>query len=486
MANDDAPPIISTPTDPTLQSLGRFLPGTQACFFFTFTALNGQLYDPFDFNLTIVDSSATELISSDTIEKIEIGKWTYNFFIPTDTTPGKYTLTLEYQVETLDGPETETFTEDFLIVESASLTTYSYREITARAYLDALAGYIQRIPLWDETVRFNKNRSIGELSFPRWNQSAGAKVYLNGEPLESGYTIDYGKGRILFTNSLSSFDEVTASYNFRWFTDDELSMFIQLGIQEVNMYPPQTTYTLGNIEDRWFAVAMYAAIINVYRRWMNDILFVEPAKIFGSLQRAQDVFNNMETLKKNYEGDKTKLLELKKFGPYTGLTKTITVPEFTLPGGRCLAYDTKLIYLIDNTMVYESIEFGFHNIDSQKNIFVLSDNKGSLSFEPVSKIWKSGKKPLLRISDANGNHVDVSEDHIMFVNEKETPASNVKVSDVLTIISKFKIVQTTVTSIENVPEQDTYDIEVPTTENLFANNIKCHNSRWFRYLFKGA
>ena len=28
-----------------------------------------------------------------------------------------------------------------------------------------------------------------------------------------------------------------------------------------------------------------------------------------------------------------------------------------------------------------------------------------------------------------------------------------------------------------------YDLEVNGTANLFANGIKCHNSRWFRYLF---
>jgi hypothetical protein len=41
----------------------------------------------------------------------------------------------------------------------------------------------------------------------------------------------------------------------------------------------------------------------------------------------------METLKKNYEEEFTRLLEQKKFGRYPR-TKAITVPEFTLPGGR--------------------------------------------------------------------------------------------------------------------------------------------------------
>jgi len=67
---------------------------------------------------------------------------------------------------------------------------------------------------------------------------------------------------------------------------------------------------------------------------MMDILFQEPTKIFGGPERANQVFTQMDTLKKNYEDFLTKLLEQKKYQPYAGLTKTVTVPEYTLPGGR--------------------------------------------------------------------------------------------------------------------------------------------------------
>ena len=77
-----------------------------------------------------------------------------------------------------------------------------------------------------------------------------------------------------------------------------------------------------------------AAAVFIMQRWMTDILFQEPAKIFGGLDRANEIFAHMNELKKNYEDRLDKMLEQKKNFPYLGLTKTVTVPEFTLPGGR--------------------------------------------------------------------------------------------------------------------------------------------------------
>lgn len=332
-SGDELPPIIDTPGTTSIDSSGSFTVGSSACFFFTFNDLSGALYDPFDMGVVVTDEDGDTLVESDSLDKIELGKWAYVFTIPSTTTPGKFTLTLTYEVETIDGTETETFVQEFMIVESGP-GTITLRQVASRAFLEALIGYTQRIPIWHETVRFNRARTVGKLSFPRWNQSAGADVFMNGELIESGYSIDYWKGRITFSNPIGAFDEVWVSYNFRWLTEEELDSFIEQGINEVNIYPPQTTYTVATIEDRWLIVGLYAAAVNVIRRWLMDIQFAEPPKIFGSLQRAQEVFANLESLKKNYEDDKNKLLEQKKYGPYVGLTKTVTVPEYTLPGGR--------------------------------------------------------------------------------------------------------------------------------------------------------
>lgn len=329
------PPIITTPATPQMLGGGSFMVGTQALFYFYFNDVSGQMYDPSDFTIVITDPSGNVVQSSTTeaLDKLTTGTFVYLWNIPSSSVTGKYTVTLTYIVETVNGPDTETFVEDFVVVESGP-GALTIRKVASRGYLESLIGYIQRIPVWHEPARFNNARTRAKLSFGKWNQSAGEEIYVNGNKYESGYSVDYWRGYIDFSAPLSVYDEVLVSYNFRWFTDEELDGFIEQGVNIVNTYPPQTTYTINNIEDRWIISAEYAAATDVIRRWMADILFQEPAKIFGGPQRASEIFGHLDSLKKNYEEMLFKLLDMKKFGPYAGLTKTVTAPEYTLPGGR--------------------------------------------------------------------------------------------------------------------------------------------------------
>jgi len=159
------------------------------------------------------------------------------------------------------GQDSETFTEDFVIIETGA-GVLTLRQVASRGFLEQLIGYVQRIPVWHEIVRFNNARTKGKLSFGRWNQSAGEDVFVNGNKYESGYTVDYWRGTINFDNPLSDYDEVLVNYNFRWFTAEELDSFLEQGVNIVNIYPPQSTYTINNIEDRWIIAAEYAAAVD--------------------------------------------------------------------------------------------------------------------------------------------------------------------------------------------------------------------------------
>ena len=325
-------PIIETPADPRFGGKGSFVVGTEAVFFFYFVDIDGRMYDPSDLGISITDSDGTEIKTSDGLDWLELGKFAFKWSIPSTTTPGKHVITVSYTAETVDGPSEESFAENFVLVELGP-GNFSIRQIGARSFLESLIGYTQRIPVFNEIVRFNKAKTQGRISFDKLNQTAGVNVYLNGQVKETGYTMDYFRGKIVFSHSLSQWDEITLDYNFRWFSDTELDNFLEQGVNILNAYPPMSAYTIFNVPDRWVIVAEYAAAVDVIRRWMMDLAFQEPAKIFG-FNRAKDIFSQMDTLKKNYEERLDKLLNMKKFGPYLGLTKTVSTPEFTLPGGR--------------------------------------------------------------------------------------------------------------------------------------------------------
>jgi len=338
--NQKIPRLVEDVSDPFIEGTGRFIAGTTAVFFFHFPDIDGKLYDPSDTTLSIVDPDDTEVEAGTELDRLDLGEFAYSWAIPSDSTTGAYTLTLTYVVETEDGPETRTYSEDFVVGEnigSDGSVAVNRQKLAMRGFLESLIGYVQRIPVYREIVRFDTSRTLGRVTFGHWNQAAGVRVYRNDDLIEDGFVVDYVNGEINFVNPLTEYDEIKMDYNFRWFADQELDDFILQGIREINIFPPQSNFTLISISrsaPQWVAVAEYSAAVNALRRWMMDLMFQEPVKIFGGPERAKDVFSQMDTLKKNYEEWLKLLLEQKKYGPYVGLTRTITTPMYTLPGGR--------------------------------------------------------------------------------------------------------------------------------------------------------
>lgn len=326
-------PII-TPSTPITRSRGAFAAGEYVVFCFDFPDINGILYDPTDIAVTIYDPSSTAILTKDSLERVETGQFALTWTIPTDATPGLYILTMQYNSDTINGIITSSFNESFTITEEPSATVNG-RLLAQRSFLEeSLLDSFQRIPVYDEPLQLNKDRTKVKSTFPRWNQPAGIIVHVNGDVMETGYTVDYLRGIVTFDNPLTTVDEVTVSYNFRWFTDAQLEDYIIEGINWVNIWPPQTSWSFYRIPGTWIVASSQAAAIMAFRKLMADLLLQEPAKVFGGLERAEKMFANLETLKKNYEDTLFKMLEQKKNGPYVGLHMTITTPEFTLPGGR--------------------------------------------------------------------------------------------------------------------------------------------------------
>jgi len=331
------PPIIGGAGTPEATGMGYFMGGTEATIFFHFPDLDGNMYDPSDMNVTVKDPSSTTVHTSTALEKLDLGEYAFIWSIPATADTGTYTLTLEYTAETASGPVTTTHTEQFVVTETygnSHVTAANRRLLWIRGFLESLVGEVMRIPVQDEQIRLDQERRVGTLSFPRWNQPAGANIYVNGELRDDGYDINWHEGTVTFDNPLASFDYATADYNFRWISNKEIEEFVIQGIQEVNIWPPQSNYNFMNIPDQWIVAADYAAARNIIRRLMMDLLFQEPEKVFGGPKRASEKFGHLDSLKKNYEESFKMMVENKKYQSYVGLTATFTVPVYTLPGGR--------------------------------------------------------------------------------------------------------------------------------------------------------
>ena len=506
-------PITRIAGDPAITTKGSFIAGTTGLFFLTFSDINGGLFNPSDIDLTILDSDGATVKTIDSADWLELGEYVTEWEIPAEQDPGLYTLRVDYVLDQVGGSETEFFTETFTIQE-VDADVLAPEVIIYRKLLETYVGYTQRIPVFHEIGRLNEDLTTASFSFPLWNQPAGAQVFVNGNLVTSGFNVDFLRGQVIFTSVLSTYDEVQASYTFRWFRDAELDSFIQQGVDVFNQYPPHTNFNIATLEANYARAGVtvaHQASVFVLRRIILDLHIQEPAKVFGGLDRADKLMGSLNNLKQNIEEDLIRLYEQKAKGPYVGLTKTVTVPEFTLPGGRCIAEKSLVTYrkstillplvytqnsceILDDLNVYTipcdyeqaTVSEMYNLFNNGESIEILSDKDGILSFEKVSHVWKSGTKPLLRIEDEYDNAIEVSDEHIMFVDNKEIPASEVKIGDCLTINLFNSLQESRVVKISQIEETPTFDVEVPSTENLIVNNIKCHNSRWFRYLFKGG
>jgi hypothetical protein len=347
-------PILRDAGDPQITIKGSFIAGGTAVFFFTFVTVSGEMYDPSNIDISITDPDGAVADTGTAADKLETGRYAYSWDIPEDAEPGLYTIYVNYTVKQVGGSSTELLTEAFVVGE-AEEEHVTPQVVSFRAFVESLIGYTQRIPVYHEIGQLDSTRTTAKFTFPRWNQPAGAEVFLNGVPKTDGFEVDFLKGRVIFSHVLSSVDEIYVNYNFRWFTDNEIDNFVAQGTEIFNQYPPSSVYTLINLPIRYGITISEQAAVFALRRLIMDLHFQEPAIVFGGMDRADKLMGSLETLKQNMEEEINKLYEMKKYGPYTGLTRTVTAPEFTLPGGRSRWFR----YLFKGAMLFFPLMWAF-------------------------------------------------------------------------------------------------------------------------------
>jgi hypothetical protein len=116
-------------------------------------------------------------------------------------------------------------------------------------------------------------------------------------------------------------------------------------------------------------------------------------------------------------------------------------------------------------------------------LWVMSRNENETIFAPISKIWRTEKKPAYELLTKRGKMVIASKEHLFFANDHYVPLSSLRTGDHLTSLNGHRPVDDRVVSVSKVGSTMMYDMEVPSTGNFFADGIQCHNSRWFRYLY---
>jgi len=471
---------------------GNFMQGSHIDLMLKVTNFDGYPNDAEDVQVEIYDPDGTLVtLGSSVPEHVETGYYVIGWNIATDQTEGSYRVIWNYVVDDIQKAEIQNVTVNE-VSSSVTSSWYSGRILSFRQALEHHLACSQNIPVYYEQAKVSRDETTFSFSFKNWNQSPGIRIYRNEKIINSGVEVDYFRGEVIFDIALAPQETVNADYNFRWFTDEELMRFLYNALQIVNTFAPHTNYTLETVPSRYTPALLYGAAKDALRQLMMCINFQQPAQVFGGTEQAQQAFSNFETLKKNYENDWEKLLEQKKLGPYP-TTHMVVTPEYTLPGGRCLCADTtafcsisKGFPEINNIDVYTLTEI-YKAFNEGMCIQILSHNDftGNMVFAPVNYIWRSGEKSVYSLKTRHGYNVGASDEHLFFVNGRYIPLMEVVEGDSVMLCDNHRIESDRVKSITKLRRKEVmYDLEISGTNNLFANGIKCHNSRWFRYLFK--
>lgn len=311
---------------------GTFKQGTTATILLKITNFDGIPQDPSSITITIKDLSGVIIEVAVAPEKAATGYYVYQWEIPVAQATGDYIAIWEYIVNGLERNEIQN-----LVVSDDTSTTdiYSGQAQDIRLGLESYLRCAQNIPVYYEQAKTSIDNRTFRLSFTNWNQSPGIKIYRNlNNLLSDGFEVDYFRGEIVFDYELSTYDSINVDYNFRWFSDEALYQYLVNAVRTLNSYPPMGSYTIDNVAARYIPLVQKQAAVDALRQLMLCLQFQEPQKVFGGPERADQVFSNLETIKRNYEEEIKETYSQKINFGYIGLTRAIVVPEYTLPGGR--------------------------------------------------------------------------------------------------------------------------------------------------------
>lgn len=295
------------------------------------TSPAGQPIDVPDAQVAVLDGPNYVMGPVPMLPTIAImGYYYYDWIIP-NSLPVK-TYTIRYTGTVQGTPTAAIDTINVVLAGTNTGATPSQKVIELIAALESYIGCAQNIPVYNETARRSFDKTTLKLTWPRWNLG-NHEIFLNDRSIVDGYAINSESGVVSFTAPLMDEDRIQASYNFRFFTQQDLIRFLSDSLAQINYQPPGTNFTLENFPDAWIGAIMLGASKNAIKRLMFCLNFQEPSTIFGGRDKTGDVFSNLNTLKQNNEAEFEKEKKNIKIARYPG-TVGVVQPEYTLPGGR--------------------------------------------------------------------------------------------------------------------------------------------------------
>ncbi len=291
--------------------------------------------------VTIVDQNGVDAIETVVSTNESYGYYYVDWMVPIDLPVGRYYDRWTFSFED-DGSEEEVVNyfevhqKDAIINFSPSIVSSKYSMGMEKLIRD-LGSYfvyeVQHIPVYAEQAIRTNDPSRFNFAFKNWNSDPKPLVRLNNRLVDSGWYADF-YGNVFFEQPLDTSDVVFGSYNFSYFSKDDLAGFINLGLNAMNAVPPasQVYRSVQNVPTAWKHGILLYASMQALRRLLLGMSLQEVSIIFGDKDTSSAAKEGFRSLYQEYsETWKDMSKDIKKVLPGTA---QISIPEYTLPGGR--------------------------------------------------------------------------------------------------------------------------------------------------------
>jgi hypothetical protein len=345
----------------------------------------------------------------------------------------------------------------------------------------------QHIPVyWEQGYPKGDNRTFN-FAYPNWRMDPRVLVRINKRIVQDGFYSDYN-GTIRTEWDLDPEDEVYAQYYFKYFNDEEILDFLNIGLYAMNSTPPASVFynSVNSIPYEWKYGVLLAAASQALKRLVFGFNFQERAFVLSEdgaeQQRKIENFKALYTEYNETWAEQAKNVKTRKL---PGMMQLVS-PEYTLPGGRCLSSGSYINSSIDGRIARLPVEVLCSMFQSGRNIQVESNINGSIGMSPVSMIWRSGVKQTMYVKTGT-SVARLSNEHLVFMPQMNdyVPVMHLNKGDKVLVNDGCHLRETALIERPSVAiVEPTYDIEVPETQNLVADNMVSHNSRWYRYMYK--
>jgi hypothetical protein len=293
------------------------------------TSPAGMPVDVPDATVAVYLGAATPLPPT-AMSHVTTGFYYHDWLIPNSLPVDTYTV--RYSGTVLGVPTAASAYLKVLPAGTPTGVTQTQKQVELTAALEVYLGCAQRIPVYAEPARRNGARTAFQFTWPRWNLGNHA-IFVNDMEITDGFSLDCDTGTCRFAAPQYDSDRVAGTYNFRFFSNNDMLRFLADAIAQYNIEPPGTNWTIDSFPDGLYGIVLQGAAANALQKMLMCLNFQEIQTIFGGKDRAQAAMSNLQSLKQNYEQRFMEFKKQAKRARYPSIAG-IVQPEYTLPGGR--------------------------------------------------------------------------------------------------------------------------------------------------------